>query len=57
MIILLFLLLFMQGIESTTLLGVPHVITTSIGMCDMDIRAVSIFVLLMKVRDLQRHQG
>jgi len=28
-----------KGIESTTLLGVPHVTTTSIGMCDMDIRA------------------
>ncbi|XP_065051410.1 actin-like protein 6B [Rhopilema esculentum] len=28
-----------KGIESTTLLGVPHVITTSIGMCDIDIRA------------------
>lgn len=27
-----------KGIESTTLLGVPHVITTSIGMCDIDIR-------------------
>jgi len=27
-----------KGFENTTLLGAPHVISTSIGMCDMDIR-------------------
>lgn len=27
-----------KGFESTTLLGAPHVISTSIGMCDIDIR-------------------
>ena len=27
-----------KGVESTTLLGAPHVINTSIGMCDIDTR-------------------
>ena len=31
-----------QGLENTTLLGAPHVINTSIGMCDIDIRPVRI---------------
>jgi len=28
----------LKGVENTTLLGAPHVINTSIGMCDIDIR-------------------
>lgn len=30
-----------QGLSGNTMLGVGHVVTTSIGMCDIDIRPVS----------------
>ena len=45
-----------QGVESTTSLAAPHVINTSIGMCDIDIRPVSSLIqcsrvdLFMRVR-------
>lgn len=29
-----------QGLSGNTMLGVGHVVTTSIGMCDIDIRPV-----------------
>lgn len=32
--------LFPQGLSGNTMLGVGHVVTTSIGMCDIDIRPV-----------------
>lgn len=31
---------FSQGLSGNTMLGVGHVVTTSIGMCDIDIRPV-----------------
>ena len=33
---------FIKGIEGSTAMGVTQVATTSIGMCDIDIRPVSI---------------
>lgn len=30
----------LQGLSGNTMLGVGHVVTTSIGMCDIDIRPV-----------------
>ncbi|GCC19641.1 hypothetical protein chiPu_0021844 [Chiloscyllium punctatum] len=30
-----------KGLSGNTMLGVSHVVTTSIGMCDIDIRPVS----------------
>ena len=35
------LLLLCQGIEGSTAIGVTQVVTTSVGMTDIDIRAVS----------------
>lgn len=32
----------LQGLSGNTMLGVGHVVTTSVGMCDIDIRPVSI---------------
>ena len=32
----------LQGIEGSTAIGVTQVVTTSVGMTDIDIRAVSI---------------
>ena len=31
-----------QGLSGNTMLGVGHVVTTSVGMCDIDIRPVSV---------------
>ncbi|KTG32080.1 hypothetical protein cypCar_00009207 [Cyprinus carpio] len=36
--ILLTILTFSQGLSGNTMLGVSHVVTTSVGMCDIDIR-------------------
>lgn len=33
-------LTFSQGLSGNTMLGVSHVVTTSVGMCDIDIRPV-----------------
>lgn len=33
--------MFSQGLSGNTMLGVGHVVTTSVGMCDIDIRPVS----------------
>lgn len=30
----------LQGLSGNTMLGVGHVVTTSVGMCDIDIRPV-----------------
>ena len=35
------LVLYFQGIEGSTAIGVTQVVTTSVGMTDIDIRAVS----------------
>lgn len=35
---------FFQGLSGNTMLGVSHVVTTSVGMCDIDIRPVSVFI-------------
>lgn len=35
---------FLQGLSGNTMLGVSHVVTTSVGMCDIDIRPVIIFI-------------
>lgn len=35
------LALYFQGIEGSTAIGVTQVVTTSVGMTDIDIRAVS----------------
>ncbi len=34
------ILTFSQGLSGNTMLGVGHVVTTSVGMCDIDIRPV-----------------
>lgn len=35
------LLIILKGIEGSTAIGVTQVVTTSVGMTDIDIRAVS----------------
>lgn len=32
----------LQGLSGNTMLGVGHVVTTSVGMCDIDIRPVNL---------------
>lgn len=39
-----FCLIQSQGLSGNTMLGVGHVVTTSVGMCDIDIRPVNIIM-------------
>ena len=43
---------FCQGIEGSTAIGVTQVVTTSVGMTDIDIRAVS-WIYLSNVETLR----
>lgn len=40
----------LQGLSGNTMLGVGHVVTTSVGMCDIDIRPVNIDIWVAEIR-------
>ena len=41
----------LQESQGNSMLGVGHVVTTSVGMCDIDIRPVSNFILEIDLID------
>ena len=47
----------LQGIEGSTAIGVTQVVTTSVGMTDIDIRAVSVSNGLIISRYSNRVKG